>query len=465
MSIWKRVKTVAVIIITTVLVPAQQSEKANKALQNAPGTASSATAIEGAWSVTPLVMKGVAVPGGAGQLLEFGESFPTESFLAFWARTGPNPDKDWVLFSWKDSKLTRVLQRGVEFVAPDSRKITIEAGTRIHAGKRLLYFSKFSPHHVYAWDGEKLLRVLSKGDQLQFGNESYNVNRARVLDIAPDGKALIAFSARDQHVTGWALHDGSSFSVLLIRRSLSSKLVGYLCLEVWDAMGYWPARMLEEMLSIRNLSGHGLSNGNPKNLCENLRQFAAFNVEYGPVSLYPLNHIKGESWVTHDGWASIAPDSPNSLAAEVSVEWKVGWVAVKIRSHPHLYFWTGEKLSSVAWEESVGIGSADMPEQLQRSPGFNFNDEEVEAAGKVAHIRIRAIPGPIGGVRVQLPALGDKPRTWYVPANSTDGKLQQSPRFPVAEHAIGLADVTFWKENEVLALTEEGLFRLRRVEQ
>ena len=141
----------ALLILVLLQSPASLAGQTAPAAQG-PGTAPSATAVEGSWSATPLVMKGVAAPDGSGQLLEFGAAYTTESFLAFWARTGPSPKEEWVLFSWKDGQLTRVLQRGVEFVAPDSRKVTVRADTPIHVGKRLLYFSPTLPDHIYAWD-------------------------------------------------------------------------------------------------------------------------------------------------------------------------------------------------------------------------------------------------------------------------------------------------------------------------
>jgi hypothetical protein len=611
MSLWNRVKTIALILITTVLVQAQQSEKTNKPAQTGPGTASSVTAIEGTWAVTPLLLKGAATPGGSGQLLEFGEAYQTSSFLAFWARTGPDAKKDWVLFSWKDGQLTRVLQRGVEFVAPDSHKVIVRADTPIHVGKRLLYFTSIWPHHIYAWDGEKLVKVLSAGDELQFGNERYTIKRASVLDASPDGRALIGF---ENHTDGWAVHDGSSFTPVLKRGGELPGMPG-VRIENFCRQGRWGAiacetpRLLDDGSVLASLT---VSEGGRKRSslfrifpqrtevmveqdtafvgCDAQRlilpseapvrvttQCGAYTFTFnrgeagkplememaevisdkqtssvqkkslGVVSKVALgggqglvvtrwiapsvwekrlrdvsqirlgekdNSVLVFSWITprdvlsatpqafamddvylnqilvsyagklwmveYDSigdlrdhvysWVSPARDSPRSLAELVDFERK-GFLGIKIRSYPHLYFWNGEKLSSVAWEESVGISTATVADLLQRhayqstTGGGLETYEEAEAAGRIAHFRIRAIPGPIGGVRVQLPDLGVKPRTWYVPANSTDGKLQQPPRFPLAEHAISLADVISWKEDEVLALSEEGLFRLRRAKE
>ncbi len=456
---------------------AAQQQSAPAPATPAPSAAPSATAVEGTWSATPLLIKGAAVPGGSGQFLEFGEAYTTESFLAFWARTGPDMQKDWVLFSWKNGQLTRVLQRGVGFVGPDSRKVKVGEGSpTILLGKRLLYISPTYPAHVYAWDGEKLVKVLSAGDELQFGNERYTIKRANALDTAPAGKVLIAFAAPSQHATGWVIHDGASFTPLLAMRSLSIKCSvqtwEFTCLDEWDAMGYWTVRLLTDFLpSVSQLPTISqLARDKGKNVCPSLRSWGATGGVHGRFtrwnrgwlelepSLFPSSLLPGQQ--NYRNWVSLAPDAPRSLAAEVEVEWKgKAFLRGTFRSHPHLYFWNGEKLSSVAWEESIGLSPAAVTD-LSEKPGFS--ERLADDAGNIAHIRIRAIPGPIGGVSVQLPDLGDKPRTWYVPANSTDGHLQQPPRFAVAGHVITLADVVSWKEADVVALTEEGLFQLRR---
>lgn len=66
--------------------------------------------LRGTWEAKPLAAKGAAGPAGSATLLEFGEADVTDSLVAFWARTDPKPKEGWVLFSWKDGKLTRVLQ-------------------------------------------------------------------------------------------------------------------------------------------------------------------------------------------------------------------------------------------------------------------------------------------------------------------------------------------------------------------
>lgn len=174
--------------------------------------------VEGSRRLTPLILKGAPAPETNGQFQEFGETYVMENMLVFWARFGP-ADKDWGLFSMKGGKVAKILLEDVEFVAPDSRKIKVSrAGVlpaRLSAGKRILYISNRAPDHVYGWDGERLVRVLCAGDQLEVGGVRCTVKRAAVLDVGPDGRALIYYDAnKPQHTNGWVLHDGTTFTPL-----------------------------------------------------------------------------------------------------------------------------------------------------------------------------------------------------------------------------------------------------------
>jgi hypothetical protein len=187
-----------------------------------------AATLGGSWRLTPLMMKGAEAPETGGQFQEFGETYHLENALVFWARFGPS-DKDWGLFSLKNGKSTKILVEDVEFLAPDSRKLKIhraglspnsslalsKSTTLFHVGKRLLYISHSNPDHLYAWDGERLICVLCAGDELEVGGVRYTVKRATVLDVGPDGRALIYYDAnKPQHINGWVLHDASGFTPL-----------------------------------------------------------------------------------------------------------------------------------------------------------------------------------------------------------------------------------------------------------
>jgi hypothetical protein len=191
-------------------------------------------------------------------------------------------------------------------------------------------------------------------------------------------------------------------------------------------------------------------------------QFMLF--DGGKVHVLPATPQR-EMTALRSFWWTTEPAPESAVFLEPESGRALLTVVVEVYAHqyhwyPTLYFWDGEKQTPVAWEEAVGISLATGVERLIK----HVRGAKESTITYSARISTRSIPGPVGGVSVRLPELGDKPRTWYVPANSTDGKLQTSPRFAVAEHAISLADVILWNEHEVMALSEEGLFRLRRVQ-
>jgi hypothetical protein len=174
------------------------------------------SSVEGPWSMTPLVLKGAPAPETTGQFQEFGEAYILENALVFWARFGPRA-KDWGVFSVREGKVSTVFLRDVEFLAPDGRKVKARTDSPVllHAGKRMLYISMTYPDHVYGWDGERLVRVLAAGDQLEVGGVRYKVKRATVINVNSEGRALLYYDANEpQHLNGWVMHDGTSFTPL-----------------------------------------------------------------------------------------------------------------------------------------------------------------------------------------------------------------------------------------------------------
>jgi hypothetical protein len=172
--------------------------------------------VEGHWRITPLVVKGAQAPETNGQFQEFGETYALENALVFWARFGPG-NKDWGLFSVREGKVSKVFLQDVPFAAPDGRKVKVNdlIPAVLHAGKRMLYISTESPDHVYGWDGERLVRVLCAGDQLEVSGVRYTIKKATVFNVDPEGRALLYYDANQpQHMNGWVLHDGTSFTPL-----------------------------------------------------------------------------------------------------------------------------------------------------------------------------------------------------------------------------------------------------------
>ncbi|MGD0579054.1 MAG: hypothetical protein ABSC08_09010, partial [Bryobacteraceae bacterium] len=435
------------------------------------------TALQGNWNAKPLVTRATAVPGGQGELLEFGDAYVTDTFLAFWARTGPK-DKDWVLFSWKDDKLTRVLQSEAEFVAPDSRKVRIhrkvrspfggtDLSTPIHAGKRLLYFSPTQPDHLYAWDGDKLVKVLASGDEFAVGEGRYVIKRARVLDVGADGKALVYWDSAQQNANGWALHDGTSFTPLWkegdempglpgvrIENLSAGKFCAFNCVP--------PAKLLEDgslLASLRVVAGgkkrlalFRVAAGKSEEIVADGAHNADNTIQLGQIyAATPRSFVMDatKTWISSDASAMyswerplflffdagkyqvlsavpereahilninirdhpdfafeaaliLAPESPRALLTVIVARKKSGMMTAKFQSYPGLYFWDGEKLSSVAWEEALGLSPSAVVEQLQQKPKFGQTYMSM-----VQSISLRSIPGPIGGVSVRLPLPAD----------------------------------------------------------
>jgi hypothetical protein len=174
--------------------------------------------IPGSWQVKPLLIKGAAVPDGAGTFREFGETYVMENFFVFWGRFSDD-EKAWALFSLRDGKISKILTDNTDFSAPDGHKIKVNRhpdkfSPTIHASKRMLYISAKHPNHVYGWNGESLIRVLGGGEVLTLAGVPYQVKRATVLDINESGQALLYWDANKPEAEGWALHDGVNISPL-----------------------------------------------------------------------------------------------------------------------------------------------------------------------------------------------------------------------------------------------------------
>jgi hypothetical protein len=174
------------------------------------------------WQVTPLVTKTTPVPDSGGTFQEFGETYVSERFLAFWARFGPSQDKDWALYSWKDGRLTRIAVHDVQFATPDSRQIRLMHTPKyfhggislMHASPRFLYLSAGVPDHIYGWDGDRWQSVLCDGDTLDVGGVKHTIHRAHILDTDARGRALVYWDSSRPKANGWAIYDGSSWKPL-----------------------------------------------------------------------------------------------------------------------------------------------------------------------------------------------------------------------------------------------------------
>ena len=488
--------------------------------------------VEGSWQLTPLVLKGAQAPETNGQFQEFGETYTMENMLAFWARFGPG-EKDWGLFSQREGKLSKVLVEDVEFVAPDSRKIKVrrtdEFRTRFHAGKRILYMSFFYTQHVYGWDGERLVRVLCAGDQLEISGVRYTVKRATVLDVGPDGRALIYYDANEpQHTNGWVLHDGASLTPLWKERDplpgmpgvqIKNMSAGPSCIfhcvgapkllqdgtvlaaiEVTGAPEkaalFHIAPDRTEKISVEMTAGRGMTlpfEFRERRLGDLLvarSDSFVMEVSRGETSkdfgqgittyfLEPrlLFYSQGKGQVASkvgereygalgardlgfefDTGMYLSPDSSRALVTLMAAKSrKAKWVGTTNVSFPGLYFWDGEKLSAVPWEQALGMDIPAVVRTLQTESRSLWR-EAVGAKG----IRLRRISGPVSGVGVVLPTAGSTGPRWFVASNSVDGKLER-PQFRVPGRTVTVADVVTWRSpEEALVELEDGYYLLTK---
>jgi hypothetical protein len=186
--------------------------------------------LPGEWELKPLVRIGDPAPETGGRFEEFGQRFWLDSgVLVFWGRFGP---KQWALYSWKDGRLQLVAPEGNAVQPPHAEGVTeqleiyrVTGGreqTLFHPGRGILYMSMHfgalgKTASVYAWDGERLRKVLARGDTVSLGGVSHKVRYARVLERSPDGIALI-FIETEQKRSGLALHDGTSLHPLMIEQ-------------------------------------------------------------------------------------------------------------------------------------------------------------------------------------------------------------------------------------------------------
>ena len=489
------------------------------------------TEVQGVWEAKALVTKGAADPSGSGTFLEFGDTYVTDSFVAFWARTDPKPSEGWALYSWKDGKLTRLFKSWTAVAMPDSRKVLISrTETPIHAGKSLLYFSPTLPDHVYAWDGEKFLKVLANGDEFAFRDARYTIKRARVLDVGAGGKALVYWDSSKQRANGWALHDASGFTPLWMEGDELPGIPGVRIENLSAGHGCYtgcvpPARLLEDgsvLASVKvaeagakRFALYRFHQGKAEEILADSGRKAARGdeirqraIQLGQIlAASPQAFVMNGSvsWMTSgtmlttwtvpqfvfsdggkvqvadaklerelnaidvhsptsldyllDSAILLGPESPRALVT-TRVARVSGWANTKMRSFPGLYFWDGQKLSAVAWEEALGLTITAAEEQLLKHGHWTSVNAPLDEA---VSIGLRAIPGPMGGVSVRLPLPVDAPRNWFVPADSVDGKLQPAPRFPVAGQNLTLADVLVWRgPDEAMAGTAEGFFLLKR---
>jgi hypothetical protein len=168
---------------------------------------------------------------------------------------------------------------------------------------------------------------------------------------------------------------------------------------------------------------------------------------------------------TEAAYDRVLMPAPGQARAVVSIlvrngkqNWKQRFTGkVTLRDFPGLYYWNGEKLSRVPWEEAAGLTVSQAIELLAKT-----NVKPTAAAERIRGIDLRPMAKPAAGLAVHLPPEIPK-GSWMIPVDSIDGKLVPPPKFDVEGLEVNLADVLFWENaNEAVVRVPEGYYLLRR---
>jgi len=173
------------------------------------GTPLASQRIPGPWIRRPLVRKSDPVPGSGGPFQEFYETYLLgPDHLVFWARYGPS-QLDRGIYAWKAGVLKTVF-------TPSGKGWERSVGT--WPGKGVVYLTRAREwSSVQAWDGERLTRVVGRGDPWKVQDTTYTLETAAVLASSrSDGLAVLELTAKaPKTLKAWALHDGTRITPLL----------------------------------------------------------------------------------------------------------------------------------------------------------------------------------------------------------------------------------------------------------
>jgi hypothetical protein len=149
------------------------------------------------------------VPGAGGQFQEFYETYPLgPDHLVFWARYGPS-QLDRGIYAWKAGVLKTVF-------TPSGKGWERSVGT--WPAKGVVYLTRAREwSSVQAWDGERLTRVVGRGDPWKVQDTIYTLETAAVwASSSSDGLAVLELTAKaPRTLKAWVLHDGTRLTPLL----------------------------------------------------------------------------------------------------------------------------------------------------------------------------------------------------------------------------------------------------------
>lgn len=394
----------------------------------------------------------------------------------------------------------------------------------IRAGRRMLYISTRNPEHVYGWNGETLTRVLGGGETLKLESVQYEVKKAAVLDVDRSGRALLYWDASKPEAEGWVLHDGINFAPLWkegdalpgrpaeerIKNLSSGPSCVFKCvpparllpdgslLAAVETTKVGPSlvRLSRDKAEILESSPRRILAAEGTNYVADLsRSVSEMQVSGLSMRQYEVLHLNlllslGDMSYQREGFpdeqglilvgsgldsgyedaAFLAPDSPRALVAWrlSGVGMKRGWTKAEMTASAwlDLYLLNDHGLTRIDWESALGLDRAAAQQALKSSVSGVYVSRMSGQMGDVLaqRIRLRQLDGPVPGVQVELPNIGNGVRRWFVPATSTDGKLERGPKFNLPGRTVNVADVLAWKgPDTALVGLDDGYFLLERV--
>ena len=464
--------------------------------------------VEGTWKVTQLARKGAAETGST-SFPEFGAAAWVDSGeLVFWARTGADKN-DWSLLSLKNGQVRKIAQHDVEFTEPDGvkKKIRRGLGGYFAAGKALFVnvpLGRGVDSNVYLWDGERLNKVLAKGDSLQVGSTSYLLDSVSVIDVRRDGTAILIYrTEKPEKTTGCLLHDGARLVVTLLPNPLPG-LPGVSPDEKGE-VSYCP-RFSQGSIAFLKVKGapyksaifHLTPQKAEKLVADNdpdpFQEGKTLQFRWAPqiwqtgpdtaMILGPLWTGKHGLEITIFAWdqGKLKPVRCFFRESKGFNQYGMGYVyfphpgelevlftLMLQRANyagglseimPDMYHFDGERLMAVPWEEVLGKDIKQLRKPTGSLLDFAFY-------GLPRRIEMRPVPGQARGVILEMPVKKDDPkRSWYLDTNAKQLKLTRVPEFKTTSGGnqhFDLDDVFAWKsETEALVRTEDGFFLLTR---
>ena len=201
--------TLALVALGAVAADAMAPPDPTARVASAPSEKLAPYTLRGPWTRRPLVRKGDPAPGSGGQFQEFYEAYPLgPEHLLFWARYGPQ-QLDRGIYAWKAGVLKAVL-------TPSGKGWERSVGT--WPGKGVAYLTRAREwSSVQVWDGERLTRLIGRGDAWKVRDTTYTLDSAAVgATNWNEGLAVLELTAKaPSALKAWVLHDGTRLTPLL----------------------------------------------------------------------------------------------------------------------------------------------------------------------------------------------------------------------------------------------------------